>query len=87
MGPPVLNSITSPVRTRLHGQEDQIPLEATNKDSVDQIELLAFEEVKSSDDQEPSTSTGVKRKSELAFPKTSKRVRAIAKKVRSININ
>lgn len=86
MGPPILNSITSSVRTRLHGQEDQIPLE-TNKDSVDQIELLTSEEVKSSDDQEPSTSTGVKRKSELALPKTSKRVRAIAKKVRSINNN
>lgn len=86
MGPPVLNSITNPVQTRLNSQEDQIPLE-TNKDSVDQNELLAFEEVKGSDDQEPSTSTGVKRKLELTIPKTAKRVRSVAKKVRNININ
>ncbi|VVC43396.1 F-box domain [Cinara cedri] len=86
MGPPALNSITNPVQTRLHSQVDQIPLEI-KEDSVDQNELLASEEVKSSDDQEPSTSTGVKRKLELAIPKTAKRVRAVAKKVRSININ
>lgn len=48
-------------------------------------EPVVFEEVKSSDEQEPSTSTGVKRKLELAIPKAAKRVRAVAKKVRSIN--
>jgi len=84
MGPPALNSTTNAVRTRLHSQGDQSP-ENTNKDSMEQSEPVVSEEVKSSDDQEPSTSTGVKRKLELAIPKAAKRVRAVAKKVRSIN--
>jgi len=84
MGPPALNSTTNTVRTRLHSQGDQTP-ENTNKDSMEQSEPVVSEEVKSSDDQEPSTSTGVKRKLELAIPKAAKRVRAVAKKVRSIN--
>lgn len=84
MGPPALNSTTNAVRTRLHNENDQIS-ENTNKDSVELSEPVVFEEVKSSDEQEPSTSTGVKRKLELAIPKAAKRVRAVAKKVRSIN--
>lgn len=84
MGPPALNSTTNAVRTRLQSQGDQIS-ENTNEDSVEPSEPVVFEEVKSSDEQEPSTSTGVKRKLELAIPKAAKRVRAVAKKVRSIN--
>jgi F-box protein 28 len=84
MGPPALNSTTNAVRTRLHSQGVQIPGN-TNEDSVEPSEPVVFEEVKSSDEQEPSTSTGVKRKLELAIPKAAKRVRAVAKKVRSIN--
>lgn len=84
MGPPALNSTTNPVRTRLQNQVDQIAQE-TNENSVEQSEPVVFEEVKNSDEQEPSTSTGVKRKIELAIPKATKRVRAVAKKVRTIN--
>lgn len=85
MGPPILNSTINTLRTRLHNQGVQIPQE-TIEDSLDQNgELSVSEEVKSSDEQEPSTSTGVKRKLELAIPKTAKRSRAVAKKVRSIN--
>lgn len=84
MGPPALNSTTNAVRTRLHSQGVQIPGN-TNEDSVELSEPVVFEEVKNSDEQEPSTSTGVKRKLELAIPKAAKRVRAVAKKVRSIN--
>lgn len=85
MGPPALNSTTNHVlRTRLHSQSDQTPQEI-NEDLVDQIEPVVFEEIKSSDEQEPSTSTGVKRKLELVIPKTVKRVRAVPKKIRSIN--
>jgi len=85
MGPPALNSTTNPVRTRFQNQVDQIAQEM-NEISVEQSEPVVFEEVKSSDEQEPSTSTGVKRKIELAIPKATKRVRAVAKKVRT-NIN
>lgn len=84
MGLPALNSTTNPVRTRLQNQVDQIAQEM-NENSVEQNDSVVFEEVKSSDEQEPSTSTGVKRKIELAIPKATKRVRAVAKKVRTIN--
>lgn len=85
MGPPALNSITNAVRTRLHTQSDQIPVN-TNEGPVEPSEPVVFEEVKNADESgEPSTSTGVKRKLELAIPKAAKRVRAVAKKVRSIN--
>lgn len=77
-----MNSTANPVQSRLQG--DQIQVE-TKEDSVDHSEPIVFEEVKSSDDQEPSTSTGVKRKLDLAIPKAAKRVRAVAKKVRSLN--
>lgn len=83
MGPPILNSTINTVQTRLHNQGDQTPQE-TIEESLDQSGELS-EEVKSSDEQEPSTSTGVKRKLESAIPKAAKRVRAVAKKVRSIN--
>lgn len=86
MGPPALNSTTTnPVQTRLHSQNDQISQGPNNEDSVNQSEQVVFEEVKSSDEQEPSTSTGVKRKLDLAVPKPTKRVRSVAKKVRNIN--
>lgn len=87
MGPPVLNSTTiNPIRTRLHSQNDQTLQEPNNDDDpVNLSEPVVFEEVKSSDEQEPSTSTGVKRKLESAIPKATKRVRTVAKKVRNIN--
>lgn len=86
MGPPALNSTTNSVRNRLHNQNDQTSQETDEDSAVDQSEpVVVSEEVKISDDQEPSTSTGVKRKLELAIPKAAKRVRAVAKKVRSIN--
>lgn len=81
MGPPALNS-TNSVRTRLQNQVDQIAQE-TNENSMAQNEPVILEEVKSFDEQEPSTSTGVKRKMELAIPKAAKRVRAVVKKVRT----
>lgn len=84
MVPPTLNSTANSVRSRLCNQADPTPKE-TKEDSVDQNESVVSDEVKSSDDQEPSTSTGVKRKLELAIPKAAKRVRAVTKKVRSIN--
>lgn len=83
MGPPALNSTINIPRSR-HHQGDQTPQE-TIEDSVNENEPAVSEEVKSSDEQEPSTSTGVKRKLELAIPKAPKRVRAVAKKVRNIN--
>lgn len=82
IGQPALNSNSNFVRTRL--QVDQTPQNII-EDSVIQNEPVVSEEVKSSDEQEPSTSTGVKRKLELAIPKAAKRVRAVAKKVRSVN--
>jgi F-box protein 28 len=87
MGPPALNSTINPIRTRLHSQGDQTPLETKEDPPItDPSEPIAvLEETKSSDDPEPSTSTGVKRKLELAIPKAAKRVRAVAKKVRNIN--
>lgn len=86
MGPPALNSTINTVRNRLHNQDDQTPQETNEDSAVDQSEpIVVFEEVKSSDEQEPSTSTGIKRKLELAIPKTAKRVRTLPKKVRSIN--
>lgn len=83
MGLPALNSSTNHARTRI-SQGDQIPQEA-NEDSMGDNEPATPEEVKISDEQEPSTSTGVKRKLEMAIPKAAKRVRAVAKKVRNIN--
>lgn len=82
--PPALNSTTNPVRSRLQGL--LTPIE-TKEDLVNQSEPVVSEEITSSDDQEPqpSTSTGVKRKLESAIPKAPKRVRAVAKKVRSNN--
>lgn len=90
MGPPALNSTTNDnsVRTRLQGQGDPIPQETndvSNDDLIDEPVLSYSEEVKSFDEQEPSTSTGVKRKLELAVPKAAKRVRTVVKKVRSTN--
>jgi hypothetical protein len=65
-------------------QGDQTPQNII-EGSVRQNEPGESEEVKCSDEQEPSTSTGVKRKLESAIPKATKRVRAIAKKVRNVN--
>jgi len=79
MGLPALNSTSNPIRTRLQNQVDHIAQEIS-ENSVEQNESAIIEEVKSSDEQEPSTSTGVKRKIELAIPKAAKRVRAVAKK-------
>lgn len=86
MGPHALNSSLNTSRIRLQNQDDQTTQEINDVSVVDQSELvLVPEEAKSSDEQEPSTSTGVKRKLELAIPKAAKRVRAVAKKVRNIN--
>lgn len=84
MGPPTINSTTNLSRNRQNHQGEQTPQE-TNEDSVNETEPLVPGEVKISDEQEPSTSTGVKRKLELAIPKAAKRVRAVAKKVRNVN--
>jgi len=67
--------------------EDPTPQETVEDLAVDQSEPIVevSEEVKSSDEQEPSTSSGVKRKLDLAIPKTAKRLRAVAKKVRHVN--
>lgn len=67
--------------------DDPTPQETIEDSSINQSELIVVvpEEVKSSDEQEPSTSSGVKRKLELAIPKAAKRVRSVAKKVRNIN--
>ncbi|XP_050431925.1 F-box only protein 28-like [Adelges cooleyi] len=84
MGPPILNSTSNTMRSRLHSLGDQ-SFQDTIEEPLEQAELSIAEEGKSTDEQEPSTSTGVKRKMEIAVPKTAKRVRTVVKKVRINN--
>ncbi|XP_050538256.1 F-box only protein 28-like [Daktulosphaira vitifoliae] len=84
MGPPILNSTVNSVRTRLHNQGEQ-SYQDTVEEPLLQVEPSSVEESKSADEQEPSTSTGLKRKMEVSVPKVTKRVRTIVKKVRNTN--